>query len=50
MSGYDNPEYKMDAESNYRIAMEIYRKENQLEKAEEMKKQIKHLTSNLLLQ
>ncbi len=37
MSGYDNPEYKMDAESNYRIAMEIYRKENQLEKAEEMK-------------
>ncbi len=49
MSGYDNPEYKMDAESNYRIAMEIYRKENQLEKVEEMKKQIKHLTSNLLL-
>ena len=49
MSGYDNPEYKMDAESNYRIAMEIYRKENQFEKAEEMKKQIKHLSSNLLL-
>lgn len=50
MSGYDNPEYKMDAESNYRMAMEIYQKENQIEKAEEMKKQIKHLTSNLLLQ
>lgn len=49
MSGYDNPEYKMDAESNYRMAMEIYQRENQLEKAEEMKKQIKHLTSNLLL-
>ncbi len=49
MSGYDNPEYKMDAESNYRMAMEIYQKENQFEKAEEMKKQIKHLTSNLLL-
>lgn len=48
MSGYDNPEYKMDAESNYRIAMEIYLKENQIEKAEEMKKQIKHLSSNLL--
>ncbi len=49
MSGYDNPEYKMDAESNYRLAMEIYQKENQFEKVEEMKKQIKHLTSNLLL-
>ncbi|MCM1003987.1 MAG: hypothetical protein NC408_06565 [Candidatus Gastranaerophilales bacterium] len=49
MSGYDNPEYKMDAESNYRVAMKIYQKESQFEKVEEMKKQIKHLTSNLLL-
>lgn len=49
MSGYDNPEYKKEAEENYKIAMEIYRRESLVEKAEEMKRQIKHLNSNLLM-
>lgn len=49
MSGYDNPEYKYDAEENYKIAMEIYKKESLNDKAEEMKRQLKHLNSNLLL-
>ena len=47
MSGYDNPEYKKDAEENYRKAMEIYQAENLLDKVEDMKRQIKHLNSNL---
>ena len=49
MSGYDNPEYRTDAEENYKIAMEIYQKESLGDKAEEMKRQLKHLNSNLLL-
>ena len=49
MSGYDNPEYKYDAEENYKMAMEIYKKESLNDKAEEMKRQLKHLNSNLLL-
>lgn len=49
MSGYDNPEYKIDAEENYKKAMEIYRRENLNDKAEEMRKQLKHLNSNLIL-
>lgn len=49
MSGYDNPEYKKDAEENYKTAMEIYQKESLADKAEEMKRQLKHLNSNLLL-
>ena len=49
MSGYDNPEYKNDAEENYKKAMEIYRRENLKDKAEEMRKQLKHLNSNLVL-
>lgn len=49
MSGYDNPEYKKDAEENYKIAMEIYQKEQLLDKAEEMKRQLRHLNSTLLL-
>lgn len=48
MSGYDNPEYKVDAEKNYKIAMEIYRRENLSDKADEMRKQLKHLNSNLI--
>lgn len=48
MSGYDNPEYKTDAEENYKTALEIYRRENLNDKAEEMKRQLKHLNSNLL--
>jgi uncharacterized FlaG/YvyC family protein len=47
MSGYDNPQYKLDAEENYKKAMEIYQQENLLDKVEEMKRQIKHLNSNL---
>ena len=48
MSGYDNPEYKTDAEENYKTALEIYRRENLNDKAEEMKRQLKHLNSDLL--
>lgn len=48
MSGYDNPMYKKDAEAHYRTALSIYERENQIQKAEEMKKQIKHLCSGLL--
>ena len=47
MSGYDNPEYKIEAESNYKKAMEIYQKENLLDKVEDMKRQLKHLNSTL---
>ena len=49
MSGYDNPEYSKDAEANYQTAMEIYMKENLPEKVEDMRRQIKHLNSNLSL-
>ena len=47
MSGYDNPEYKKQAEENYKIAMEIYERENLPMKADNMKRQIKHLNSSL---
>lgn len=43
MSGYDNPDYMLDAEKNYQQAMEIYEKENLTGKAEEMKRQLKHI-------
>ncbi len=49
MSGYDNPEYRKDAEENYKKALEIYRHDNLTDKVEEMRRQIKHLNSNLLL-
>ena len=45
MSGYDNYKYKKDAEENYKIAEEIYLKENLPQKAEDMRRQIKHLNS-----
>ncbi len=45
MSGYDNPDYMQDAEKNYQIAMNIYQKENLPDKAEDMKRQIKHIHS-----
>ncbi len=48
MSGYDNPEYKKDAEENYKIAMEIYKKQRLEDKAEAMKRQLKHLNSSLV--
>ena len=47
MSGYDNPAYKDLAEENYTKAMQIYQKENLTAKTEDMKRQIKHLNSNL---
>lgn len=49
MSGYDNPEYKIDAEENYKIAMEIYKRENLFDKADAMRRQLKHLNSNIVL-
>ena len=49
LSGYDSPEYRKEAEESYRKALEIYTKENLLDKAEEMKTQIKHLNSTLTL-
>lgn len=49
MSGYDNPEYKKDAELNYIKAMEIFQQENLQDKVEEMKRQLKHLNSRLSL-
>ena len=47
MSGYDNPAYKQDAETNYKKAMAIYQKENLTAKTEDMIRQIKHLNSSL---
>jgi hypothetical protein len=47
MSGYDNPEYRKEAEINYRQAMEIYAKENLPDKVEEMRRQLQHLTSSV---
>ena len=49
MSGYDNPEYKKEAEENYKKAMEIYQIENQQEKVDEMKRQLRHLNSSITL-
>ena len=49
MSGYDNPEYKFEAEENYKKALEIYTQENLPQRAEDMRKQIMHLNSNLSL-
>ena len=49
MSGYDNPDYKKEAEINYKKAMDIFQQENLLDKVEDMKRQIKHLNSNLTL-
>ena len=49
MSGYDNPEYKYDAEINYKKAMQIFQQENLPQKVEDMRRQIQHLNSNLTL-
>ena len=49
MSGYDNPQLRCDAEANYKTAMEIYANENLMDKAEDMKRQIRHLNSSLML-
>ena len=50
MSGYDNPAYKADAEFNYKKAMAIYQRENRTAKTEDMKRQLRHLNSNLSFQ
>lgn len=50
MSGYDNPAYRLDAETNYRKAMQIYQRENLTAKSEDMRRQIKHLNSRLSFQ
>ena len=47
LSGYDNHSYINEAEKNYKIAMKIYQSENLNLKIEDMKRQIKHLNSNL---
>jgi len=49
MSGYDNPEHKIEAEENYKKALEIYQKENLQDKIDDMKRQIRHLNSSLSL-
>ena len=49
MSGYDNPEYKDEAIKNYKKALEIYTKENLPDKIDEMKRQIRHLSSKIVL-
>lgn len=45
ISGYDNKDCLRDAELNYRKAMDIYRNESLSDKVEEMKRQIKHISS-----
>lgn len=47
MSGYDNPEYRKEAEKNYKKALDIYQQENLIDKVEDMKRQLKHLNSSL---
>ena len=47
MSGFNNPEFIKLAEENYKIALDIYEKENVLTKAENMKRQLKHLNSSI---
>lgn len=49
MSGYDNASYRDEAEENYKTAEGIYLKDNLPQKAEAMRRQIKHLNSNLIL-
>ena len=49
MSGYDNPDYKKDAELNYNKALRLYEEKHLTAKAEEMRRQIKHLNSKLML-
>ena len=47
MSDYDNPQYKVDAEDNYKQALKLYEQDNLIAKAEDMKRQIRHLNSTL---
>lgn len=47
MSGYDKHDYIQQAEQNYKMAMNIYQKEGQIYKVEDMKKEIMHINANL---
>ncbi|MBR6126832.1 hypothetical protein IKQ21_04020 [bacterium] len=47
MSGYDNPEFRAEAQKNYETALEIYEQENLVSKADAMKRQIRHLNSGI---
>ncbi len=49
MSGYNNPELKEEAESNYKKALKIYEEQRMVLKVEDMKRQIKHLNSTISL-
>ena len=48
MSGYDNVAYRMEAEKNYKKALEIFERENLITKADNMRRQIKHLNSKIV--
>ena len=48
MSNYDNPILKHEAAENYKIAENIYLRENQPQKAEDMRRQLQHLNSKLV--
>ena len=47
MSSYDNPQYKKEAEENYAKALKFYERDNLITKADAMKRQIKHLNSDI---
>ena len=47
LSGFDNPEYKKEAQLNYQKALELYESSNIVTKAEDMKRQIRHLNSSI---
>ena len=49
MSGYNNPELKLEAEKNYKMALKIYEEQNLVNRVEEMKRQIRHLNSSISL-
>ncbi|MCQ2739284.1 MAG: hypothetical protein MJ237_03550 [bacterium] len=49
MSGYDKAEYRNEAEKNYKLAEEIYLRENLPQKAETMRRQLQHLNSPIKL-
>jgi len=49
MSGYNNPELKQEAEENYRKALKIYEEQKLVLRADDMKRQIKHLNSTINL-
>lgn len=48
MSGYDNGDFTVKAQYNYKKAMEIYHRAGASNRENEMKLQLRHLNSNLL--